>query len=343
MRNMKKWISILIAFAMLATTLCPVLAHGEVESYDDTIGINSEAAGFGIEGTAYGIDEVGGHNDDSSGGEAGIAYEIEEMRDAQSKTFMLDDGQLQTVVYASPVHYLEEGEGGVELGQDGRGQQRGGGKRGRWRQIDNTIVPAEKSTERGRYSLKNNANFFSAHFGDTGEGKYAVLLEFGGNEFAFNPVTENGAKPKQMKGAGRRKAAPAEFAAAIPESDTVIYEKAYDGADLTYTVSENAVKEYIVINEHTGVSEFQFEICAPGAKLGYGGDGCPVFTYGGDASVSVAGFFAFDAKGAFTEEGQVRHTLEQQGGGQYLLTVTLDEGYITDPGGRSRSTSTRRS
>ncbi|MCL1913077.1 MAG: DNRLRE domain-containing protein [Eubacteriaceae bacterium] len=256
------------------------------------------------------------------------------MRDAQSKTFLLGNGQLQAVVYASPVHYLDEGESGAEPGQPSRGS-RGSGKRGSWRQIDNTIVAAEKSTRHGSYSLKNKANFFSAHFGDTGaargQGKrFAVLLEFGGHEFAFNPVTENGAKPKQM-GQRRRKASAAPDVL-FAESETVIYEEAYEGADLTYTVSESAVKEYIVINGRTGANEFQSEIYAPGAELGYGGDGCPVFAYAGGASVGIAEFFAFDANGAPAGEDQVRYTLERQGGESYMLTVTLDEGYITNPG-----------
>jgi len=86
---------VLVTLAMLASS-CPVLAHGQADSYEET----------GI----YDIyDDASEYAADA--GEAEIVHEIEEMRDTQSKTYLLSDGQRQTVLYAVPVHYLYDRAG----------------------------------------------------------------------------------------------------------------------------------------------------------------------------------------------------------------------------------------
>lgn len=66
-------------------------------------------------------------------------------RTANSKTYLMSDGSYEASVYAADVHYVSQA--------------------GAYEDIDNSIIPYQKSIDNNSYAYKNSANRFTVRFG----------------------------------------------------------------------------------------------------------------------------------------------------------------------------------
>lgn len=84
------------------------------------------------------------YDEELSSNSACIVMELEDKRDENAKQFLLSDHSVQAVIYAQPVHYLENGE---------------------WKDIDNSLQYEGKAFEDAA-GYTNAANDFQVRFAE---------------------------------------------------------------------------------------------------------------------------------------------------------------------------------
>ena len=91
------------------------------------------------------------------------------LRTSNSKTYRIDENNMQTVVYTEDIHYYDASAG--------------------YQEIDNAIVENNSQYGNTFYHLSNKANAYSAHFADADEGEL-VRLNYQGKGLSITPVQE---------------------------------------------------------------------------------------------------------------------------------------------------------
>lgn len=95
--------------------------------------------------------------------------EIAGLRTPNSKTYRIDDENMQTVIYTEDIHYLDASAG--------------------YKEIDNSIVASTSQYGNTLYRLTNEANAYSAYFADENEDEL-VRINYGGKSISITPVAE---------------------------------------------------------------------------------------------------------------------------------------------------------
>ena len=295
MRQVKRILVLLLSLAFL---LMPVPSTSAEEASAET-GNTSVSAESAVE-TAATVTRV---------------QEIEFLREKNSETFLLSDGKFECVVYVDNKYYMDANE---EL-----------------KLIDNSIVPTQKTgplvSESGKGVYRNAANEFDIFFGDATEPK--VDIQHQGKTVTFAPVTadrKNGEKNQRSIAVGKVENCTTLEKLTPTGSNTVTYKNAFPGTDLTYVLSNNALKEYIVLNSADAAGAYSFLFTLDGVKLQPSEKYAQFVDEAGNAIFALDSLFAVDADGVMTEDLTYSFTTVE-GTNNVVVTVTLDEDYMKSP------------
>ena len=232
-------------------------------------------------------------------------YELTGKRTASSKTYLLDNGQLQTVVYAGDVHYLTEAS--------------------RYEEIDNSITGCVTSRKSGRYSYQNKANRFTARF-SSDMSQFPVLLEYRNHSIAMRPKGAAAATGTLCSDCS------AEYKEAVDyyigASNSIVYADAYANIDLIYDSRDNGVKELIVIKAPADRNEFEFELMLDNVTAAMAGDKICFNDSGGRTIFTLGELFAVDAAGEYTDDVSASLVTNQK---SCSIKLRINENYLNDP------------
>lgn len=233
--------------------------------------------------------------------------EIIQERTEYSKTFKLENGQYEAVIYGLPIHYLEDGiykniDNSLSLASN-----RDGGKTFTNCRSD---VKAEISSNSGVASLT--------------KGKYYIEWSIEG----FNKSRNEGELKaglctsdwKQMRAGDRRHNIP-------NYASEVNYKEVLPGIDLQCLVIANGIKENIILNQKSDITTIVQKINAPGLTLSVNKDGSINCV---DKKTEEIVFFLpapymYDSKDEIFDE--IKVTLKESRDG-YILTYSLDKEWL---------------
>lgn len=229
--------------------------------------------------------------------------EIYELRKSNSKAYRLNDSQIKFEIYAKNIHYLD--------------------KNGLYQEIDNSIIEVKEEIEATRnidsqFKYKNNNNSWFAYFGNN-----EVYIDDGQNTISFE-IQNISSKSKLIKSSDNYENSVYDQKILLDDR-VVIYKDAFSGVDITYTCTENALKEDIVLRSYTGINKFIYKITSdyltPVLK-----DECIVFIDSKGKQVSSLGkLFMYDSNGKRSEN--LQYTLDEIKG-DYYLTITADKSFL---------------
>ena len=224
-------------------------------------------------------------------------------RTANSKTYLMSDGSYEASVYAADVHYVSQA--------------------GAYEDIDNSIIPYQKSIDNNSYAYKNSANRFTVRFG--GQSAYPVRIEYESYSLSLRP---SGMRAAEGTLFGDYKYRSAVRGMAAPKS-SIVYEEVYPNVDILYEVRDNGFKEFIIIKDEIGSNEFYFDIAFDGVEA-FEREGQVYFADSEDETNKVFvvnELFALDAAGAYTDDVKVSYI---SNGAAPKLRVTVDSAFLTD-------------
>jgi len=294
MRQIKRILAVLLSLVFL---FAPVSVTSVEEAAE------AQNAAVSAEGTAVASEAVT------------RVQEIEFLREKNSETYLMSDGKFECVVYADNKYYADA-DGQLKL-------------------IDNSIVRTQNTgplvSEASKSVYKNAANEFDIFFGDATEPK--VDIRYQGKTVTFAPVTadrKNGEKNQQSMAVGKVENCTTLEKLTSTGSNTVTYKNAFTGADLIYVLSNNALKEYIVLSSADAAGAYSFLFTLDGVKLQESEKYAQFVDEKGNAIFALDSLFAVDADGVLTEELTYSFT-PVEGTNNIVVTVTLDEDYIKSP------------
>lgn len=238
--------------------------------------------------------------------------EVETLRETNSETYLMSDGTYECVVYAYD-KYFKDANNTLQL-------------------VDNKIIPAdtaERTTRitTGATQYKNTANAFDVHF--SGNGVPEVSVAYSGASITFSPINS-----------GKNTSQNAVFSVGSvanckPLSDltytgdnTVTYSGAFPNADLVYVLENNALKEYIILNNANAGNAFSFLLTLDGVTLNSMDKYAELVDENGTTLFALDSLFAVDADGAFTE-ALTYSFVPVKGTSNVIVTITLDESYLS--------------
>ena len=242
-------------------------------------------------------------DDRPEGPEPQRTREIVEQRTVNSKTYELDTGQRECVVYGEAVHYKD--------------------KAGAWREIDNRLIAEEKRIGGVDYVYRNGVNGYLVRFGAKSGGPALVRIEHKGKSLAFAPVGAKASQCSRIAGNGGR----ALEGMAVGEN-CVNYSGAYPGVDLVYEPTGNGVREYLVLKHAGAQNEFVFDLKLDGVEA-VEEEGCLTFLDENGERIFWLGQ-PMAADEGLVSTGAVTYELSGRGK-KKRLTLTLSRDYLEDP------------
>jgi len=237
-------------------------------------------------------------------GEGFAPYEVETLRTATSKTFLLSaDGEYEAVVSGNNIHYLLDS--------------------GSWADIDNRIVDEEFEINGNQYKYTNFANSYSARFGNIGEGQYGIAMQYQDKFVAFSPLGANTASPTVAYLPDQ-----VDFLSdLIDATASVTYCNVYPQVDIVCEAATNGMKEYIILNSREAQFEFLFGVNTCGLTLTQNeADGLHFVDDDGNTVLDVSGLYAVDAGMVYTDG--IGYKLIQGDDGNSQLKLSLDPEFL---------------
>ncbi len=232
------------------------------------------------------------------------ARELVEQRTATSRAMLLPNGHTVVEYFSEPIHYKDT-------------------KSGNWLPIDSRL---ETVTIDGRPVAANRANSFALEL-PTVLGDQSVGMKADHRAIEMRPARANRGVPAvpSQAGAHRRSLSATE----------VVYEDAFDVADLEYESQPEGLKETIVLSRPTSVTAFGFELNLGGLTPRKEADGSiSLLSSDGAAEMALAKPCMWDAAEEVDFDNYtdaVSYEITSTGGGNYLLTVTPDAQWLNDP------------
>ena len=243
--------------------------------------------------------------------------EIEDLRETNSETYLMSDGSYECVVYAENKYYVDKKKS-LQL-------------------IDNTVVTASEVTNNSGDSLesevlyRNAANAFGVYFSDN-ETKN-VTIEYEERKIKFSPINSTKAVKSSDKteestiSIGQVNNCSTLNKLTATGENTVTYPAAFANTDIVYVLENNALKEYIILNNRHAPNVFSFLMTLDGVSLRSVGDSMYFIDDRGEDIFSFQSLFAIDAKGILTEDLSYSFTPTTDVN-NIIVTITLDKEYF---------------
>lgn len=231
-----------------------------------------------------------------------IIGEDEARRDELTKHFIMSDGSRKAVMYSQPVHFLENGK---------------------WVDIDNTLtydaVNGEYRNENSSFDISFKKDFNDESLVEIENNGYTLTMGYSDNSVRKSIVNAELPEQAELKN---------DVASHIEKvNESIIYDGFEPDCTLEYTVTSNGVKENIVIKSKTDKNEFVFNISAPGLVLNKNEDGSISAKNSDNAEIFyIPAPFMYDSQDIYSYD--VEYNLENEGNGNYILTVIADKAWL---------------
>lgn len=267
-------------------------------------------------------------------------------KDAYSTTFRNDDGTYTAIMYAAPVRikndenrYMDIDTSFLALTEAQKAQRDTTYAYASTLTEAQTFLPAALSidtpavTQYGRYSVAmlpvTNASSNTLKTALTTQSNLSVQpLDAMQSAVQSQAVRENGAV-QDLYGASHEKITALTYEAFNPAGSSRQSEE--DSIEIQYIAENTGFKENIILHAYTGIHTFDFYMeieNAYAALTQYGA----ILLYDSDTNKEIGAIpipFAYDGTGKIDYDA-VHYDLTSIGQGRYLVTVEVDEGYLTD-------------
>ena len=233
------------------------------------------------------------HEDMFAGAAPKEPGEVLELRESNSKTYLLDDGTYEAHIFAEDIHYTE-----------------GDGKE--YKDIVNTLVDEKKTIDETEYIYRNEANKITARLAADASGDSVARIELGEYSVSSGLVNKSSAEAQRMD----KLDIPA-LEGAVDPAASVIYKNISPDTDLIYEVKNHGIKEYLIIRKATEQTEFAFTVKAEGltAKQGIGG---VYFTNSkGESVFDMGNLFIMDSEHATPKDEEQSFSISGENGSLY--------------------------
>lgn len=240
--------------------------------------------------------------------------EVESLRVTNSETYLMSDGTYECVVYAYDKYYKDTSNT-LQL-------------------VDNKIIPADTDERTTRITTdatqyKNAANAFDVHFSDSNTPQ--ISIAYSGASITFSPIsTVSNHISTQICdfSVGKVTDCTGLNELTYTGDNTVTYSGAFPNADLVYVLENNALKEYIILNNANAGNAFSFLLTLDGVTLNSMDKYAELVDENGAVLFALDSLFAIDADGAFTE-ALTYSFVPVKGTSNVIVTITLDESYLS--------------
>ena len=236
--------------------------------------------------------------------------EVESLRETNSETYLMSDGTYECVVYAENKYYLDENEV--------------------LQPINNAIVAASSGANLLSTQYTNTANAFDVTF--SGSGTPEISISYGEAGITFVPVNATGSGNMHMTASASAIAiGGVENCSTLSQlaatgSNTATYANAFGTADLVYVLENDALKEYIILEDSAAPNSYNFLFTLDGVTLQETDTGAAFLNEAGEAVFYLGGLFAVDANGIPTDA--LTYTFQPVKNNIIGVTVTLDPEYL---------------
>jgi len=239
--------------------------------------------------------------------------EVVALRETNSETYLLSNGNYECVVYAGDKYYRDS--------------------RNALKLIDNTLILDEATAKTENRHYKNTANSFQVTFSDSDTPTVTMTKDHLG--ITFRAESASGGSPFQTATSNKTVTVGAvrncDTLTQLTDTgtDTITYANAFYNTDLVYVLQNNALKEYIVLKNANAPNAITFRFSMEGLTLEES-DGVGVFLDEDNNEVfRLDRLFALDGNGVMTEE--LTYTFASvKGSRDILVTVTLDAEYLAE-------------
>ncbi|MBR4435453.1 MAG: DNRLRE domain-containing protein [Clostridia bacterium] len=230
-------------------------------------------------------------------------YEVSELREKNSDTYVLPNGTYECVVYAED-KYFEDGSGNLI-------------------EINNSIIPSKHISHGISYAYANKANDSHIYFA---ENKPSVLVSSEKHSLAF----EIDSAPAAKSSVGGSKTVNSIGGFLLSGENFIVYQDAFKHTDIVYEVQNDRVKEYLVLNSASAPTEFTFTFYTDEYTAEYTESGTVGFyDAAGEQRFMLGSLFAIDSANSYTEE--LNYTIGEAFDGKTNITVSLSKDYARDP------------
>ena len=238
---------------------------------------------------------------DASEDEADVIGEDESRRTADTKHFIMSDGSRKAVTYGKAVHYEENGK---------------------WQEIDNTLTFDKEKKE-----YKNNKNSFKATFKEDFNNENMFSLENKGYTIAWEYDGSTLRKAFTNADYTSKKATDNKITKYAEKSeDRIRYKNFESDCELEYVVTENGVKENIILNSKTNKNEFRFNVTANELTLIKNQDGSISAVNSANEEIFyLPAPFMFDTSGVYSYD--VSYEIAEKNR-KYTITVVADKDWL---------------
>lgn len=236
--------------------------------------------------------------------------ELEGLRETNAETYLMSDGTYECVVYAEDKYYWDDSGDLLE--------------------IDNSIVPLSTSKVGAPY--KNTGNAFDVYFSSAGTP--TVSMQYRGRGISFSPAVDSKNEVMSTQSVSAMAVGKVENCSTLAEltptgDNTVRYANAFGTADLVYVLTSSALKEYIILENNTAQTTYQFAVTLDGLTVQQTGDVVLLVDDSGSTVFTLGSLFAVDAAGVMTDA--LTYTVTSDGTlNGFILTITLDSDYLND-------------
>ena len=241
---------------------------------------------------------------ESSDNELTVIGEDESRRTADTKHFIMSDGSRKAVIYGNAVHYADSN--------------------GKWQEIDNTLT---YDSEKKEYRNKNNS--FKATFKEDFNEENLFTLENEGYTISWE-YEANVLRKAITKTEYKNKEKPDDkvMQYAAQSEDKIKYKNFESDCELEYVVTDNGVKENIILNSKTNKNEFTFKVTAEGLTLIKNQDGSiSAKNAEGEDIFFIPAPFMYDSNDVYSYD--VSYEIEEQNG-TYTITVVADKDWLKE-------------
>ena len=231
--------------------------------------------------------------------------ELPELRDECGKHYLLPDGSMQYVGNPDRIHYLDE--------------------QGVYQDIDNHIIDETSWIEGTHFTKRNRANDLIIRFAEESEGTNDLIrIEYKNSAISFRPESVV-CNRVNFENYDLR-----DLIDFVNPDYCVVY-ITDQGYDLVYQVTENGLKEYIIVRSAATGNRFSFEYSFENLDLEQDESGSSVLYFtdvNGEKQFATSRLYAFDQSGALTE--QVYFDIAQTGVND-RIDVLIDNEWISNP------------
>ena len=228
--------------------------------------------------------------------------EIPELRETNSDTYLLSNGNYECVIYSEDKYY--QTTNGIFI------------------EIDNSIVANTYTTKSATYQFTNKANSTSVHF----SANYPnILINNKNNSLLFSLLKAN--KTTASIGSKCRKYAFDNFE--LDANNCISYPDVYPNTDLIYACNNNCLKEYIVISSKTAPNEFFFSFDTSDYIIKEDNGSLKIYTKANEPAFEMGSLFAIDSIGKYTDK--LRYNIISSTDSETIISISIDVNYLNSP------------